>query len=108
MPSADQVPVKRAFDNALALVGCPDRRIDPALHYVLFDDSPVPHKNQIKALALISESVSSGSLLPVLMISLMISCFRQDDHSDCHFHQDDSLQNAPLTFYCLQNYRMKP
>ncbi len=29
MPSADQVPVKNhAFGNALALVGCPDRRID--------------------------------------------------------------------------------
>src|SRR5260370_41219794 len=29
MPSADQVPVKKlAFDNALAQVGCPDRRID--------------------------------------------------------------------------------
>src|SRR6478609_4457067 len=26
---------KLAFDNAMALVGCPDRRIDP-LHYVLF------------------------------------------------------------------------
>src|SRR4051794_6275880 len=25
-----------AFDNALTQVGCPDRRIDPALHYVLF------------------------------------------------------------------------
>jgi hypothetical protein len=25
-----------AFENALALVGCPDRRIDAALHYVLF------------------------------------------------------------------------
>src|SRR5438445_860071 len=27
---------KLAFDNALALVGCPDRRDRPALHYVLF------------------------------------------------------------------------
>src|SRR5438034_162339 len=27
---------KPAFDNALALVGCPDRRDRPALHYVLF------------------------------------------------------------------------
>jgi len=37
MPSADQVPGhKPAFDNALAQVGCPDRRIGPALHYVLF------------------------------------------------------------------------
>src|ERR1039457_6377233 len=27
---------KLAFDNAMAQVGCPDRRIDPALHYVLF------------------------------------------------------------------------
>jgi hypothetical protein len=28
---------KHAFDNnAMAQVGCPDRRIDPALHYVLF------------------------------------------------------------------------
>src|ERR1043165_3465030 len=29
MPSADQVPVKRSHSNdAMALVGCPDRRID--------------------------------------------------------------------------------
>ena len=28
MPSADQAPVKPAFDNAMALVGCPDLRID--------------------------------------------------------------------------------
>src|SRR3954464_9262194 len=27
---------KLAFDDAVALVGCPDHRIDPALHYVLF------------------------------------------------------------------------
>ncbi|MGB8432298.1 MAG: hypothetical protein WCE72_20965, partial [Pseudolabrys sp.] len=27
---------KPAFDNALAQVGCPDRRDRPALHYVLF------------------------------------------------------------------------
>src|SRR5437660_10612300 len=27
---------KLAFDNALAHVGCPDRRDRPALHYVLF------------------------------------------------------------------------
>jgi hypothetical protein len=37
MPSADQVPVKSSHSrDALAQVGCPDRRIDPALHYVLF------------------------------------------------------------------------
>ena len=33
---------KPAFENAVAHVGCPDRRIDRTLHYVLFGVGTLP------------------------------------------------------------------
>jgi hypothetical protein len=41
-----------AFDNAVARAGCPDRRIDPALHYVLFALPTFTSRRNVGAISL--------------------------------------------------------
>ena len=52
---------KLAFDNALAHVGCPDRRIEPALHYVLFALPTFTSRRDIRC-DLVQAASAAGSL----------------------------------------------
>jgi len=80
MPSADQVPTKLlAFDKCYGRVGCPDRRIDRALHYVLFASQPSHPRRCVRRISF-NRASATGSLyrspLAIMAQTFARSCWR--------------------------------